>query len=283
MRLPVRPSSFAATLALLLLAGGPWSSLHAQRPIDLYRAKPGSARSALPAAASDGGAGSSLTARNAPIRPDPKLTPGDTLEVTLEDIKTPGYSSRVRNVPIEVKREVYAAYGIAHWNKGEYEVDHLIPLSLGGSNSKRNLWPQSYLTQPWNAHVKDALEYRLLTLVRAGKVDMKTAQTEMASDWIAAYKKYISPEPSRQHAAGQGLPTSADRNPDVNTPSAVGPTMPTAATTNSQPQQGKVWVNTKSGVYHGPNSRYFGKTKEGKFLSEAQALAAGYHADASER
>ena len=27
----------------------------------------------------------------------------------------------------------------------------------------------------WNAHVKDALEYRLLTLVRAGKVDLHTA------------------------------------------------------------------------------------------------------------
>ena len=125
-------------------------------------------------------------ATSAPTMPDPKLTPGDTLPVTLADIQVKGYSAKVRNVPVSVKREVYASYGIAHWNKGEYEVDHLIPLSLGGSNSKKNLWPESYLTEPWNAHVKDQLEYKLLVLVRAGKVDMHQAQAEIARDWITA-------------------------------------------------------------------------------------------------
>ena len=36
-----------------------------------------------------------------------------------------------------------------------------------------------------------------------------------------------------------------------------------------------VWVNTGSGVYH-KSGRYYGKTKEGKFLSEADAKKAGY-------
>ena len=40
---------------------------------------------------------------------------------------------------------------------------------------------------------------------------------------------------------------------------------------------GKVWVNTKSGVYH-KSGRYYGKTKEGKFMTEAEAKAAGYKA-----
>ena len=74
-----------------------------------------------------------------PILPDPKLTPGDVLPVGLADIQVKGYSSKVRNVPVSVKREVYASYGITHWNKGEYEIDHLVSLSLGGSNSKKNL------------------------------------------------------------------------------------------------------------------------------------------------
>src|ERR1700756_30033 len=59
------------------------------------------------------------------IRPDPKLTPGATFDVTLKDISEPGYSKKVRNVTAELKREVYAEYGITEHKAGEYEVDHL--------------------------------------------------------------------------------------------------------------------------------------------------------------
>src|SRR5437016_4455879 len=85
-----------------------------------------------------------LSQRSLPILPDPKLTPGDVLDVTKEDICTPGYTKRVRNVPAAVKRKVFEEYGIQNPGKGEFEVDHLISLELGGSNSIKNLWPQSY-------------------------------------------------------------------------------------------------------------------------------------------
>ena len=102
------------------------------------------------------------------ILPDPKFTPGAALDITVADISVPGYTKKVRNIPEQVKQEVYAEYGILSHAPREFEVDHLIPLELGGSNSKKNLWPESFLTQPWNAYVKDVLENRLHVLVCSG-------------------------------------------------------------------------------------------------------------------
>jgi hypothetical protein len=46
----------------------------------------------------------------------------------------------------------------------------------------------------------------------------------------------------------------------------------------SQPDKKEVtvWVNTNSGVYHCPGTRWYGTTKEGKYMSECEAEKAGY-------
>lgn len=128
-----------------------------------------------------------------PLRPDPNKTPGAVTSPapSLKQLCTPGYSSKVRNVPDSEKTKVFAAYGIAR--SGNFEVDHLISLELGGSNDIFNLWPQSYLTKTWNARQKDKLENRLHWLVCHGQLSVYDAQAAVSRDWIAAYVKYVDP------------------------------------------------------------------------------------------
>ena len=38
----------------------------------------------------------------------------------------------------------------------------------------------------------------------------------------------------------------------------------------------KVWVNTNSGVYHCPSTRWYGKTKSGQFMTQREAQSKGY-------
>lgn len=213
---------------------------------------------------------------NAPLLPDPKLTPGATLPVTRDDICVPGYTKKVRNVPADVKRQVYAEYGIASHKPGEYEVDHLISLELGGSNSIKNLWPQSYLTQPWNAHVKDKLENELHDEVCKGAIDLAAAQREIATDWIASYKKHFHTNvplgatgsiSGKRPKRGWHLLTGNDR--PFSTAGAT-PAIPAA------PAGGQVWVNLKSGKYFHSGSPYYGHTKQGQYMTEAQAQQQGY-------
>jgi hypothetical protein len=135
-----------------------------------------------------------VLAQGSGMLPDNTKTPGATLAVTKKDTCVPGYTKTVRNVPISLKREVFAEYGIPWEKHTDYEVDHLISLVLGGSNAKINLWPQSYKTV-WNARVKDRLETKMGRMVCKNQITLKQAQEEISTDWVAAYKKYIGPSP----------------------------------------------------------------------------------------
>jgi hypothetical protein len=129
-----------------------------------------------------------------PIRPDPNLTPGAVLTTDLSIICRPGYTKTVRHTSGTLKHEVYVEYGLDP-KRGHYEIDHLVPLELGGADVRANLWPESFDAEPWNAAVKDKLENYLHAEVCAKHVPIEQAQKEIAEDWIAAYRKYLG-EPS---------------------------------------------------------------------------------------
>jgi len=125
-----------------------------------------------------------------PIRPDPVLTPGAVLTTDTSIVCRPGYTRTVRHTSGAVKHQVYAEYGIDP-HQSQYEIDHLIPLEIGGADTLPNLWPQSYDTKPWNALVKDHLENYLHVEVCAGHIGIEDAQREFATDWIAAYMRHL--------------------------------------------------------------------------------------------
>jgi hypothetical protein len=122
--------------------------------------------------------------------PDPRLTPGSVATSDKIIICRPDYSKSVRHTSSRLKQEVYRVYGIDK-NSGHYEIDHLVPLSIGGADTGDNLWPESRDTRPWNAHLKDKLESYLHVKVCSGQIAIKDAQEAMAKNWIAAYGKYL--------------------------------------------------------------------------------------------
>ena len=120
--------------------------------------------------------------------PDSACTPGAIFpNVTKNDICVPGYSSQVRNVPESEKNQVYAEYGIASHTTGQYEVDHLISLELGGSNDIANLWPEPAEPRP-GFHEKDKVENYLHDQVCSGAMALSDAQYTIATDWLSVYQ-----------------------------------------------------------------------------------------------
>jgi anti-sigma factor RsiW len=123
--------------------------------------------------------------------PDHGLTPGATRRATIRDVCSMAHEDVVREVPTSLRQKVFQEYGIANARADDYEIDYLIAPGLGGVEDIHNLWPEPYTSSMWNARVKDALEEHLHQLVCAGKVDLSAAQNDIATDWIAAYKKYF--------------------------------------------------------------------------------------------
>ena len=89
-----------------------------------------------------------------------------------------------------VKTAAMLAYRIPVADRKRTELDHLVPLELGGSNDVSNLWPQiSDLSLVDERNSKDAVELRVWRAVcRDRKVGLVLAQEAFARDWTSAEK-----------------------------------------------------------------------------------------------
>ena len=133
-----------------------------------------------------------LASSDGPLVPDAKLTPGAVQSLSAGQVCVAGGPAENRP-PAQLQQAVFHEYGMDGAAPQGYEVDHLITPALGGSEDIRNLWPESYSSE-WNAHVKDELEDYLHDEVCRGKLDLPTAQREIATNWISAYQKYFHTE-----------------------------------------------------------------------------------------
>jgi len=120
--------------------------------------------------------------------PDRACTPGSVFaDATTTKICVTGYSKSVRSVSTKLRKQLFAAYGVAYvQEKGAYELDHLIPLAIGGDNSAANLFPEAAEPKP-GFKEKDVVEVYLQEQVCAGHIDLAAAQRQIAADWTAVY------------------------------------------------------------------------------------------------
>jgi hypothetical protein len=74
------------------------------------------------------------------------------------------------------------------------EIDHIVPLELGGSNSLANLFPEPGSGNA-DYHVKDALENRAKAWVCEGRLSLAAARRGFATDWEALYGRLFGHAP----------------------------------------------------------------------------------------
>jgi hypothetical protein len=120
--------------------------------------------------------------------PDHTCTPGAIFaDATMADTCVAGYTATVRNVSVKTKKQVFEEYGMTYPQPaGAYEVDHFIPLALGGSNDIANLFPEAAAPVP-GFHEKDVVEVFLQEEVCSGGAILGAAQKQISSDWLAVY------------------------------------------------------------------------------------------------
>jgi hypothetical protein len=121
--------------------------------------------------------------------PDSTITPGAVRETVAAKIcgtRTKAF----RHTTEATKRRVYEVYGILTHQQGQYEIDHLIPLELGGKDTISNLWPEPATPQP-GFHQKDLTENAAHRALCTGRLSADSAQRWIAHDFPSMYDSLV--------------------------------------------------------------------------------------------
>ena len=131
--------------------------------------------------------------------PDRRCSPGayESKLTTVVICSSSFRTSAIRDVPQSEKFQVESEYGMRPSYYGyKIEIDHIVPLELGGSNVIANLFPEPGSGRA-NYHFKDALENRLHDLVCAGTITLRSARRGIAANWVTLYTRLFGSAPAR--------------------------------------------------------------------------------------
>jgi hypothetical protein len=92
----------------------------------------------------------------------------------------------------------------------------------------------------------------------------------------AALAAAAQPTPAPKDAAKSTVSKTTATAAKTKAPKVEAAPAPTAAEIADAKTKGLVWVNLNTKVFH-KEGEFYGKTKHGKFMNEAEATKAGYH------
>lgn len=110
-----------------------------------------------------------------PVIPNERLTPGALCSKSDSDFDGYRYGERIphcrRDVSRSLKNRIYQQYGIPSRCRHRYTVDHFYPLSIGGNNSSKNLWPEHRFVK----RLRMDLEQDVFEQLRDGRITQAEA------------------------------------------------------------------------------------------------------------
>jgi hypothetical protein len=121
--------------------------------------------------------------------------------------QTPGNKSKANEAQVCAADYEASVKPMAQWQRDQAlerygkrpedftgELDHLIPISLGGTNDPDNLWPLP-ANKEMGPDQKKALDAKLHELVCNKTIKLKDAQDAAKKDWVKAYNEYVKAGP----------------------------------------------------------------------------------------